>query len=247
MPRVLVLQHSDVGGPGRLGAVLRDHAFRLEIRRPDLSKDKGGTPVPASMEGFDGLVVLGGPQNVGQPHPWLSAEADLIREAHEAELPVLGVCLGAQLIAHALGGTVGPMESAPEVGFERVDLLVPAQTHVVMAGVPWSAKWFQSHSHEIKELPAGATLLASSERCKVQVFAAGLRTYGMQFHLEADQPMLKAIVKADHDQMAAANMTMEQLAAQAEEHYARFAVMADRVCLNLVENVFSYRQFKSAS
>ena len=58
MPRVLVLQHSDVGGPGRLGAVLRDHAFRLDVRRPDLSSDKGGTPVPSSLEGYDGPVAV---------------------------------------------------------------------------------------------------------------------------------------------------------------------------------------------
>ncbi len=246
MARILVLQHSDVGGPGRLGAVLRDHAFRLDVRRPDLSTDKGGTPVPGSMEGFDGLVVLGGPQNVGDPHPWLKAEAALIREAHEAELPALGICMGAQLIAHALGGTVGAMEGAPEVGFERVDLTVPAQTHVLMAGVPWSGRWFQSHSQEVKELPAGATLLATSERCKVQAFSAGLRTLGVQFHVESDQPMAMKIAKADHDQTAAAGQTAETLTAQAEEHYQRFAVMADRLCLNMVENAFMVRRRRTA-
>lgn len=246
MARILVLQHSDVGGPGRLGTALRDNAYGLEVRRPDLSTDKGGTPVPASMEGFGGLVVLGGPQNADDPHPWINAELQLIREAHAAELPVLGICLGSQLIAKALGGTVGPMEGSPEVGFERVDLPVPAQTHTMMAGVPWSGRWFQSHSQEVKGLPEGATVLATSERCKVQAFAVGLRTYGVQFHIEADAPMLMQIAKADHDQLAAAGLTSESLAEQAQEHYPRYALMADRLCANLISYAFAYGRLRSA-
>lgn len=246
MARILVLQHSDVGGPGRLGAALRDRAFGLDIRRPDLSKDKGGTLVPDSMEGFGGLVVLGGPQKADDPHPWIKSELELIREAHEAELPVVGICLGAQLIAKALGGSVGPMEGGPEVGFEVVNLPVPAQTHTLMAGVPWSGRWFQSHSQEVKELPEGAVLLATSERCKVQAFAAGLRTFGLQFHVEADLPMLLQIAKHDHDQLAAAGLSLESLGEQAQEHYARFDLMAQRVCDNLISNAFAFSRMTVA-
>lgn len=237
MTRILVLQHSDVGGPGRIGATLRDHGFKLDIRRPDLSTDKGGTPCPESIEGIGGLVVLGGPQNVDQPHPWLKTEQSLIRQAHEAELPVLGVCLGAQLVAQALGGTVSKMPK-PEVGFTQVDLTVAAQVHTLLAGVPWSGMWYQAHGHEVSEMPPGAMLLASSELCKVQMFTVGLRTYGVQFHLEADQPMVTAIAKADHDQLSAAGLTVDALSEQAKQHYDRFAIMADRICLNLISNAF---------
>lgn len=246
MARILVLQHSDVGGPGRLGTTLRDHAFKLDLRRPDLPPQRGGKPVPTSIAGLGGIVILGGPQNVDQPHPWLAAEAELIRQAHAAELPVIGICLGAQLIAHALGGTVARMEAGPEVGFEPVDLTIAAQTHTMMSGIPWSGRWFHSHSYEVQKLPAGATLLASSQHCKVQAFSAGLRTYGFQFHFECDRPMVTAISKGDHEQMANAGLSLEQIAQQIDASYDRFATMADRLCVNLVSYAFPFSQLLSA-
>lgn len=246
MARILVVQHSGVGGPGRLGVTLRDHGFRLDIRRPDLPAEKGGTGLPSSLAGYGGLVVLGGPQNVDQPHAWMAGEMELIRAAHRAELPVVGICLGAQLIGEALGGKVGRMEGGPEVGFGPVKLTVPAQTHTMMSGVPWTAPMFHSHSYEVQQMPSGAVLLASSDRCKVQAFAVGMRTFGFQFHLEVDQPMINALLKLDHDQLAHAGLTQEQVAQQADAQYARFATIADRLCVNLVSYAFPFNRLLSA-
>ena len=153
---------------------LRDHAFKLDPRRVDLPGEEGGDPLPPDLDDVHGLLVLGGPQSVDQNLPWMAREQELIREAHDRGLPVVGICLGAQMIAAALGGTVTRMET-PEVGYKRVRVLPPGQTETILAGVPWESQLYLSHGDEISELPPGAQLLASSEACKVQVFRAGRR------------------------------------------------------------------------
>jgi GMP synthase-like glutamine amidotransferase len=224
---ILVLQHSDRCRPGRLGLTLRDHAFKLDVVRLDK-----GDNLPPDLDDVDGVISLGGPQNVDEGHAWLDRERELLRSAHEASLPIVGICLGHQLLAEALGGEVGPME-APEVGFVPVDVLPSGQTDTILAGIAWRAPQFQRHRYEVKKLPAGAQLLASSEKCKVQVFRAGMRSYGFQYHFEADRSMIDAFMSDARTDLHQAGATTDEFARSLERHYEMFSRLADRVCISI--------------
>ncbi|MBX3362208.1 MAG: type 1 glutamine amidotransferase [Phycisphaeraceae bacterium] len=231
---IIVFQHSERGGPGRLGATLRDHGFKLDIRRLDVDGAKG---LPADLDNVHGIVSLGGPQNVGEPHEWMAGEMELLRQAHARQLPVIGICLGAQMIAAALGGEVGPMER-PELGMPLVSLNPGGQTETMLAGIPWDCPQFSTHGFEIKKLPAGAQVLGGSKQCKIQVFRAGIRTYGFQYHPEADMEMIRAYAAADGKFQERAGVTAEQVLAEAEKHYEMFARAADRLAVNLATYLF---------
>lgn len=237
---IIVLQHGPLDGLGRLGPILRDNAHRLEICRLDIPAGRAGARgVPVDFDGVSGVISLGGHQNVGEDHPWMAAELAFLKEAHARQLPLIGVCLGAQLIAAALGGEVGPA-ATPEFGFCRVVQTPPGNTDVILAGQPWTSWQFQAHGQEIKKAPEGATVLASSPVCKVQCFRAGLRTYGFQYHFEA--------TRADVEQFcrdAWCKSVMQQLklsdadmAGQVERHYAEFDRLGDRLAKNIESFMF---------
>lgn len=235
---IVVFQHGALCGPGRLGATFRDHGLKLEIRRLDVL---GAAGVPSDLDDVQGVITLGGDQNVGEPHPWMQPELEFLRRVHESELPVIGVCLGAQMIACALGGEVGPMsgdQSGGEWGFCPVSLNPHGQTDPIFAGVLWDSMQFQAHGQEVRRAPAGATVLARSPRCAVQAFRVGLRTYAFQYHLECDRAMIEAIARDSAAALAGAGLTVADVLAQADRHYAEFARLADRVCVNLAAYLF---------
>ncbi len=163
----------------------------------------------------------------------MAPEKEFIARAHELNLPVVGICLGAELIAQALGGTVSKMQQK-EVGLCEVNILPAGHTDTVLAGVAWASKQFQWHSYEISELPPGAALLASSDACKVQAFRCSMRTYGFQYHFEADRSMIEEYVTKFRGELHATGVTSEEFAKQLDAHYEMFARLADRVCLNIV-------------
>lgn len=126
-----------------------------------------------SLEGYSALWVMGGPMNAGDTdnYPWLVEEKLLIRQAvKNFNLPYIGICLGAQLLADALDGEVGFM-SAPEVGLLPICLTDAGCNHPLMNGLSETYKVLQWHGQEITRLPAGATILASSLQCQVQAFS----------------------------------------------------------------------------
>lgn len=234
---IIVFQHFAAGAPGRIGVTFRDHAIKLDIRRLDLPKSVRNPHIPPDFDNVDGVISLGGPQNVGDPLPWMDAEMEFIRQAHMRQLPVVGVCLGAQLIATALGGKVAPLPR-PEWGFPVVSQLPVANTDTILAGIPWHTRQFQAHAWGVQELPPGATLLQTSEACKVQSFRAGIRTYAFQYHFECDREMVTTYASGSGAELGAAGLDAASLAAQADEHYPRFATLADRLCVNIVSYLF---------
>jgi len=140
-----------------------------------------GESIP-SLDDYDILLVMGGPMDVWEAdqHPWLVAEIAAIRAWVSAGRPYLGMCLGAQLLAAAMGGEVRLMAGPPEVGISTVTL----QPDPLFAGVAEPCTCFQWHGAEVAVLPPGAHLLATSLGCRVQAFAIGAKAYGLQFHME---------------------------------------------------------------
>lgn len=242
MAQILVFQHGNVG-PVRLGATLRDHGFRLDIRH--VADADQPDAVPPNLDDYQGVISLGGPQHANESHAWMDAEVELIKEAHERDLPLVGICLGHQLIARALGGTVDVAEK-PEWGFTKVSLPVPGQTESLLGGMPWDTMQFQSHRDAVIEAPAGAAVIGSSEDCKVQIMKIGHRTLGFQFHLEADTDACRYFFETDAELMQAAGYDPSGFAADLDTHYPRFAQVSDRLCVNLATYLFPFHALTTA-
>ncbi|MEM9558663.1 MAG: type 1 glutamine amidotransferase [Planctomycetota bacterium] len=243
MARVLVIQHGPSQTPGRLGMTLRDHGFSLDVRRPDLPADRAPagthTHLPSDLDGIHAVISLGGLQSTTDPHPWLDAERDLLKRAHDKGLAVVGICLGHQLLAQALGGEVGEMDK-PEAGFVDVKLTIPAQTESMLGGIAWTAPQFQSHRAHVTKAPPGATVLATSEACPVQAFKIGLRTYSFQYHFECDRAMIETFSREQQALFTDAGVSPDVLSDQADNHYEMFARLADRLCVNLASYAFPF-------
>ncbi len=202
MPRILVFQHCP---PEHLGRFAPLFAAR-GIAPVTVELDQGGQ-IP-DLAGFDGLWVLGGPQQVWQEddHPWLRAEKAAIREAvQERGMAFMGLCLGHQLLAEATGGRVGP-SATPEVGILSVELTKAGRGAALFAGLSPVMSCVQGHGAEVAELPEGAVSLAKSPSCGVQAIQVGDRAFGVQFHMELTPDMIDACLelpeyKADFDAM----------------------------------------------
>jgi GMP synthase-like glutamine amidotransferase len=241
---IIVFQHSPGVGPGRLGATFRDHGFKLDLRRLDTLGAQG---IPPDFDNVHGVISLGGEQNVGEKHDWMDPELAFLREAHARQLPVIGICLGHQMVAAALGGQVGPLEGGKtEWGFTKVSINPTGQIEPMLAGLAWDSMQFQAHGQEVKQLPADATLLASSAACNVQAFRAGLRTFGFQYHFECDRAMVDEYIAASVESIRKAGLTGPDIQAQAGRHYPMFARLADRLCVNLAAYLFPLARKMSA-
>jgi GMP synthase (glutamine-hydrolysing) len=183
--KALVLQHISCETAGLYEEVLRERG--ASIHRVEVDE---GQQLP-DWQVFDAVVAMGGPMSVNDDTrlPWLTAEKRLIRDAVLAGRPYWGVCLGAQLLAASLGARVyaGP---SPEIGVMPVQLTAAARADAVFAGVPPDLLTFQWHG-ETFDLPAGATLLASSPAYSKQAFRWQDKAYGIQFHLEVSAPAVE--------------------------------------------------------
>lgn len=237
MATVLVLQHSELCTPGRLGAVLVAHGRRLDVR---FVGREGAAALPAGLDGYAGVLSLGGPQNVDEGHAWMAPEMALLRAAHERGLGVVGICLGHQLLAAALGGRVAAMQT-PEVGFHALDLTAAGRDDPVLAGQPWRSMQFCSHGQEVVEAGPGAVVLAGSAGCRVQACRYGLRGYGFQYHFEWTRGMLEAVSASDDTLLCRCGVTVADLGAQCDAHYARFDELSTRLCGRLAGMVLGGR------
>ena len=194
----LVIENDPTDDLRRLGEWLTEAGLELTVLRPH-----AGEALPATLDGYLALIVLGGDQNAysdaaGEPGaPWFPALEGLLRKAVRRRVPTLGVCLGAQLLATAHGGLVERSPSGPEVGPALVGRRDAADNDPLFKYVPLIPDVVQWHSDEITELPLNAVLLAASARYPHQAFRLGDRAWGVQFHIECDTAMIAAW--AGHD------------------------------------------------
>jgi GMP synthase-like glutamine amidotransferase len=195
-----------------------------------------GSSVPAAPDGFDAVVLLGGgflPDD-DQRAPWLPAERALTRRAVADGVPLLGICLGAQVLAVAAGGVVRGDHGRPERGSCPVSLLREAGTDRLCAGLPEELRVIENHRDQITKLPPGAVRLAESEACPVQAFRVGERAWGVQFHPEAGADRLD---RWDEAALADAGLDLRALRAEAEKAEPESARSARRLAANFAEVV----------
>ncbi len=185
MRKILVCQHVPYEILGTLDPLLRNAGYR--IKYVNFGRDPHARP---ELDGYHGLIVLGGPMNVDQAaaYPHIATEIDLVKCAVDRGLPVLGICLGAQIISSALGGEVFDGVDK-EIGWYDVSLTEAGKGDPVFLAATHTEKIFQWHGQTFS-LPDGAVHLASSQLCANQAFRYGDNVYGFQFHLEVDEPMI---------------------------------------------------------
>lgn len=225
---ILIFEHSDSTGAERLGQTLRDYGHRLRIVRVH-----EGDQVPADLDNVDGIISCGGPQAAYDDSiEWLSPQMQLMRQAREIDMPIVGLCLGCQILARALGGNVEKMPNGGggiEFGWHEVKLNPVGREDVIHTGIAWSSIQFQHHRDHVSKLPAGARTLSSSDRCKVQAWALGLRTYGFQYHPEITIDTIETWMREEPEALEEAGVTPNQLRAQTEQYFPAFERLSERL------------------
>jgi len=231
---ILVFQHHPLETTARLGQALRDHGHKL--RTIELFD---GDALPPDLDGVDGIISMGGPMNVGQAdkHAWIAGECALIKQAHESGLPIVGICLGAQLIAKALGGEVGAM-AKPEIAFDSIRAGFPGTIDPIFSGTPWQWNVLHLHGQEVTKLPDKAVPMHGSAACKTQSFKVGLRTYGFQFHFEWNRKQIDTILAENAKWLGEAGVDAGAIKSALDKGYDLHRQLGDKLCFNLTNLLF---------
>jgi GMP synthase (glutamine-hydrolysing) len=207
MSDILILQHAAAEGPAAIGESLSRQGLGTRILRIDR-----GDPVPDSLDGAAGLVVMGGPMGVYETerYPHLVAELRLIKRCLREEKPILGICLGSQLLASALGARVYS-SGRKEIGWFDVTLRKEARSDPLWVGLPGRFKAFHWHG-DVFDLPEGAVSLASSRLTPQQAFRWGSNCYGILFHLEINASQVSGMARDFAAELVAADIPVEGIA-----------------------------------
>ena len=198
--RLLVLQHLEIEGPGLFEQFAKERDLKIEIIRLD-----NKNALPQTKNG-DLILIMGGPMGVkdigSDRYPWLKLERDFIKKELENERPIIGVCLGAQLLANAAGGDVellkngSPPKVLPEIGWSEIFIDKSNKDLNKFFEEPFNVLHW--HGDRIL-LPNKAVVIASSDRCKEQFFRIGDFAYGLQFHIETTGAMIDKWIKEDKE------------------------------------------------
>jgi GMP synthase (glutamine-hydrolysing) len=263
MSKAVILQHVDYEGPGRIVPLFRDNSIRTEVRRLDK-----GDEVPADLDDIRVLVVMGGPMGItdigSEKHPFLAKEVELLKRVIAADRAFLGICLGAQLLAHAAGAKVypnakpgatqeDPKTPMPELGWGPVTFPFPGGTEPIVMGMRDGAPMFHWHFHtfDLPRLPApanappppappppsGNSLLSSTRACKNQAFRFKTRLFGFQYHMELTEPDIEGILahcKNDLTKVSGADGE-RKIREDTKKFYREYERLSQRLLNNFVQ------------
>ena len=233
MKPVAIFRHSPTEGPGYFATYLHARGLPWQLVRLD-----EGEAVPAGVGSFSGLVFMGGPMSVNDNLPWIAPVLELIRRAVSADVPVLGHCLGGQLMSKALGGSVG-RNPVKEIGWGEIEV---ADNPEAKAWFGPDLKHFTSfHWHgETFTIPPNAVRIMGNRNCENQGFVAG-KNLGMQCHVEMTEDLIESWCKSGSDEIATANspvvQTPDQMQGGMEQKLGALRVVADRLYDRWVEGL----------
>jgi len=195
--RLLIVQHVSGEDLGLLKDKLINNGWELDNRSMDIP----GTSLPENLDGYHAFIILGGPMGAYEEdvYPYLNQVEELVREAAAKDIPTVGICLGGQIIARALGAEVGP-NPEKEIGWSPLNILGDGQASQLFYGLPEILSVFQWHGDTFS-LPQGAVLLASSDVCPNQAFVYHQNIWALQFHLEVNPDMIKNWTELYHDEL----------------------------------------------
>lgn len=177
----LIIQNGETSPPGLVLETMRRFGHSIQLVR-----SWEGESLPVDLTDVDAIICCGGEQSARNDvsDPIIESQCALLALAHEAGVPILGLCLGAQILARSLGGTVASLEGGPECGFTEISLNSVGREDPLFKGIPWKTHQFSWHEDAISKLPPGGLALASSRRTEVQAFLVGTSSYGFQYHPE---------------------------------------------------------------
>ena len=227
---VLIVKHVISEDAGLFGDFLRERGY--EFATVELEK---GESLPASFSSFNAVILMGGPMGVYEEDkfPFLAEEDRLIKEAVEKDVPIFGVCLGAQLLAKACGANVHSA-ACTEIGYFDVSLTAEGKQDPLFSGVPPSIKVFQWHNDTF-DIPDGGVLLATAEKCRNQAFKIGKTAYGLQFHIESTPEMVKSWLSDDLSSSdASIRERAEKIIKEADGVYASMLPYYQRIIDNFL-------------
>ncbi|TCT00229.1 type 1 glutamine amidotransferase [Aquabacter spiritensis] len=234
--KFLVLQHAPSEHPGRFREFMRQDGIVWDA----VELDAGETIPPTDP--YDALLAFGGPMDVWEEriHPWLKTEKAVIRDWVAAGRPFLGICLGHQLLAEAMGGRVAKM-ARPEVGVCPVALTPEGRGAAVFAGLPDNFPTLQWHGAEVTTLPEGATVLARNEACPIQAIQLGPRAFGVQYHVEIESGTVRDWGAIPEYKDALESITGEggqaQLEAETDDRMDAFKMAAQHLYGNFLRTI----------
>ncbi len=224
MGKILVLQHHRIETLGTIADALDGAGFSY-----DCVRTFAGEPVPRDLAGADGLVIMGGPMGVYETdrYPFIRDELALIESALKDEKPILGVCLGSQLLAATLGASVR-RGSAKELGWYPVRMSAEAKEDRLLRDAPETFMALHWHG-DVFDLPRGAVALASSQMTPLQAFRYGEKAYGFLFHMEVTAEAISAMVREFSDEVREAGADGQRIIAEGERHLPSLSALAARV------------------
>ena len=229
---VYVIQHVAVETPALIAATLKRRGIGIEMICP--FRDNC---IPSRMGDHDGLVVMGGPMGVYEQdqYPFLREEIQLILDALNKRRPILGICLGSQLLAAALGAPV-TRGRQKEIGWHSVTLSAAAAQDTLWRGLPESFTAFHWHG-DVFELPRDATPLAWSKLTEHQAFRYGDSAYGLLFHLEVTEQIIGRMTRTFQRELRGAGLSERTLLADATKHLPRLQAIGEAVFARWAELV----------
>lgn len=224
--RAVCLKHVPFEGPGAFATALTARGVSLEhylVPQDGLPKDAG-----------DALIVMGGPMSVNDPDPWIAEETEFIRSVILTGKPVIGVCLGSQFMAKALGATVRSGK-ALEIGMTQVRLTAEAKRDPVFSTLPASFEVFEWHG-EVFDLPKDCVPLAGSDIAPLQAFRYAARAYGLLFHLEMEENGIESLCRECALDLTQARLTAHHVKAAALPQLRQLHQIADRLVAHLLDS-----------